>query len=157
MSLLQNAEQYIERLSAPGKLSQEVTNDLQVNNNVLINKDLQVNKDLHINKDLKVSNKAEIKTLEIKQDLLVNGDEVIKGELTINDVEPLSEDGVRMLTFDNEGETISVIANKDSEFVVLAGEPLKEKVATYGPFVMNTQEEIQQAMIDYQNGKMGSI
>lgn len=82
---------------------------------------------------------------------------LIKGELTINDVEPMSEDGVRMLTFDNEGEIISIIANKDSEFVVLAGEPLKEKVATYGPFVMNTQEEIQQAMIDYQNGKMGSI
>lgn len=82
---------------------------------------------------------------------------LIKGELTINGTEALNEDGVRMLTFANDGDGISVIANSEAEFIILSGEPLKERVATYGPFVMNTQEEIQQAMLDYQNGKMGHI
>lgn len=82
---------------------------------------------------------------------------LIKGELTINRTEALSEDGVRMLTFSNDGDGISVVSNSDAEFIVLSGEPLKEKVTTYGPFVMNTQEEIQQAMLDYQSGSMGRI
>ena len=95
-------------------------------------------------------------TIEIAQghDALIY---LIKGELTINGEEPLNEDGTRMLTFASEGSGISVVSNKESEFVILTGEPLQEKVATYGPFVMNTQEEIQQAMLDYQAGKMGTI
>jgi redox-sensitive bicupin YhaK (pirin superfamily) len=82
---------------------------------------------------------------------------LIKGELTINGEEPLREDGVRMLTFGSDGDGMSILANAESEFIILSGEPLKEKVATHGPFVMNTQEEIQQAMIDYQSGFMGRI
>ncbi|MGH8369982.1 MAG: pirin-like C-terminal cupin domain-containing protein, partial [Gammaproteobacteria bacterium] len=39
----------------------------------------------------------------------------------------------------------------------LAGVPLNEPVVRYGPFVMNTEEEIHQAMHDYQNGRMGQI
>lgn len=82
---------------------------------------------------------------------------LIKGSLTVNGVEALSEDGVRMLTFSNDGDGVAIVANSKAEFIILSGEPIKEKVATYGPFVMNTQEEIQQAMLDYQNGKMGII
>lgn len=82
---------------------------------------------------------------------------LIKGALTINGVQALNENEVRMLTFDSEGDTLSIVANSISEFIILSGEPLKEKVATYGPFVMNTQKEIEQALLDYQNGKMGSI
>jgi redox-sensitive bicupin YhaK (pirin superfamily) len=82
---------------------------------------------------------------------------LISGELTINDTEALNEDGTRMLTFTGAGDVISLVGNSESEFIILTGEPLKEKVATYGPFVMNTQEEIQQAMLDYQSGKMGII
>ncbi|RJG07946.1 pirin family protein [Noviherbaspirillum cavernae] len=54
----------------------------------------------------------------------------------------------------SEGDLIEVAAEADgARFLVLAGKPLREPVAQYGPFVMNTHEEIEQAIIDYQNGK----
>ncbi|RKP36105.1 Pirin-like protein [Dimargaris cristalligena] len=47
--------------------------------------------------------------------------------------------------------------SKESRFLVVAGEPIHEEVARYGPFVMNTEEEIMKAIRDFQSGKMGSI
>jgi redox-sensitive bicupin YhaK (pirin superfamily) len=54
----------------------------------------------------------------------------------------------------SEGELIEVTAEAGgARFLVLAGKALREPVAQYGPFVMNTPEEIEQAIIDYQSGK----
>lgn len=53
----------------------------------------------------------------------------------------------------SQGDRIEVAAEADgARFLLLAGRPLREPIAQYGPFVMNTPEEIEQAIIDYQSG-----
>ena len=52
----------------------------------------------------------------------------------------------------SEGDVISIKSKSDSEFLILAGPELNEPISRYGPFVMNTREEIEQAFIDYRNG-----
>lgn len=62
-----------------------------------------------------------------------------------------------MAVFDNDGDTIAVEAEEDSTFILLAGEPINEPLATGGPFVMNTQAEISSAIRDYQAGTFGEL
>jgi quercetin 2,3-dioxygenase len=59
--------------------------------------------------------------------------------------------------FKNEGEEITIKANEDSVLLVLSGEPLNEPIASYGPFVMNTEEEIVQSIKKFQSGKFGLL
>jgi redox-sensitive bicupin YhaK (pirin superfamily) len=58
---------------------------------------------------------------------------------------------------DNIRLSVAATAPAPADFLLLAGQPLNEPVARYGPFVMNTREEIDQAFRDYQSGRMGSI
>jgi redox-sensitive bicupin YhaK (pirin superfamily) len=66
-----------------------------------------------------------------------------------------------MVIFAKDGEEVSIGAPADAtsplDVLLLAGVPLKEPIAQYGPFVMNTSEEIHQAVEDYRSGKMGKI
>ena len=70
------------------------------------------------------------------------------------------DDG-QMVLFAQDGEEVAIAnpdnAQKTLDFLLIAGVPLKEPVVRYGPFVMNTEAEIVQALDDYQNGRMGQI
>lgn len=61
------------------------------------------------------------------------------------------------ILFGNDGEEITITAERDSVVLVLSGEPIDEPIASYGPFVMNTHEEIKQAYEDYYSGKFGHL
>ena len=52
----------------------------------------------------------------------------------------------------SEGNGLKIKSNEKSEFLILAGPELNEPISRYGPFVMNTREEVEQAFLDYQNG-----
>ncbi|QES92413.1 pirin family protein [Empedobacter brevis] len=80
---------------------------------------------------------------------------VIEGEVKVNEQEIVSTD--HLLLFTNEGEDFSVEAIENSVVLILSGEPLNEPIASYGPFVMNTQEQIREAFEDYNNGKFGTL
>jgi redox-sensitive bicupin YhaK (pirin superfamily) len=56
----------------------------------------------------------------------------------------------------SSGDRIAVTARSDARFLLLAGRPLREPIVQYGPFVMNTREEIEQALRDYQNGELAT-
>lgn len=56
-----------------------------------------------------------------------------------------------------EGEGVALAAPGGASLMILAGEPLREPIAHYGPFVMNTREELEQAYQDYASGRMGRL
>jgi hypothetical protein len=66
-------------------------------------------------------------------------------------------EGHHLIHFKNDGEAIRLTALEDTRMLLLSGEPLHENVVSYGPFVMNTQTQIMEAMRDYQIGKMGVL
>lgn len=59
--------------------------------------------------------------------------------------------------FNNDGDSFDVTAKGEGQLLIIGGLPLKESVAMGGPFVMNTQEEIQQAYQDFRAGEFGEI
>lgn len=63
----------------------------------------------------------------------------------------------QVVLFARDGDSVSIEAGTDMDVLLMGGVPIGEPVARYGPFVMNTQDEIYQAIEDYRTGKMGSI
>jgi redox-sensitive bicupin YhaK (pirin superfamily) len=82
---------------------------------------------------------------------------LLDGEVQINNSDVLSKGNIQMVVFNTDGDAIKFEATKESKLLILSGEPIKEKVTQYGPYVMNTQTEIMEAMRDYQQGKMGYL
>ena len=56
-----------------------------------------------------------------------------------------------------DGDVVGVEATAPVSLMLLAGEPIHEPIAHYGPFVMNTRAEIEQAVLDFQQGRMGQL
>jgi len=82
---------------------------------------------------------------------------VIKGNAFFGSEKTLAKKN-QAVFFDQKGENVVLSSHNDSaEVLLIAGMPINEPVKRYGPFVMNTDEELQQAITDYQNGKMGKI
>ena len=82
---------------------------------------------------------------------------LLDGEVLVNDEATLKKGSTQMITFNQDGSYIEIEAIKESTLLVLSGEPIKEKVASWGPYVMNTQTEIMEALRDFQQGKMGYL
>jgi redox-sensitive bicupin YhaK (pirin superfamily) len=62
-----------------------------------------------------------------------------------------------LVLFENDGAHLELSAEEDAHVIVLAGEPIDEPIVQHGPFVMNTIEEIKQAMVDVARGKFGAV
>jgi hypothetical protein len=77
----------------------------------------------------------------------------LQGSVTIEGVK-VAADTVALL---GEGDTLVVTAPEATSFMLLAGAPLGEPIAHYGPFVLSTAQELQQAIEDYQAGRMGHL
>jgi redox-sensitive bicupin YhaK (pirin superfamily) len=80
---------------------------------------------------------------------------VLKGTVRVNDDAIARE--AQLVLLDRQGGDIRLEANSEASVLILSGEPLDEPVVMHGPFVMNTADEIRQAMVDFQSGKFGSI
>ncbi|MFT5969880.1 MAG: redox-sensitive bicupin YhaK (pirin superfamily) [Flavobacteriales bacterium] len=94
---------------------------------------------------------------EISLDIPTNFNTVIyilNGELEVDGKTSKTKD---MVWFNNDDGPINVSIKTETRFIVLSGEPIDEEVTSYGPFVMNTQSEVMEALRDAQMGKMGVL
>ncbi len=63
----------------------------------------------------------------------------------------------QMVLLDPSGSSVVIEANNDAVVLLLSGEPIDEPVVGYGPFVMNSQAEIEQALADFNSGGFGQM
>ena len=84
---------------------------------------------------------------------------VYRGEVSIGNGDDRAViEAQRMGVLDNTGKSDGVIvrAEADARFLLIAGQPLNEPIAQYGPFVMNTQEQIYQTLADFRDGRFAT-
>ena len=80
---------------------------------------------------------------------------LLRGALRVNDAHDVRAGQV--VQFDRGGRDVRLEASTDATFLVLTGEPIDEPIAGYGPFVMNTRDEIMSAISDLQQGRFGHL
>ncbi len=81
---------------------------------------------------------------------------VLSGEIKVNGTVEARE--AELVVLDLKGDRVRIQAvGGDALILVMAGEPIREPIARYGPFVMNTRQELVQAVDDYRAGKMGHL
>ncbi|PXX99336.1 pirin family protein [Halomonas sp. LBP4] len=80
---------------------------------------------------------------------------VLEGTVQVNDDAVVRDEAV--VAFERRGDALRLEANNDARLLLLGGEPLDEPVVGHGPFVMNSAEEIHQALADFQQGKFGNL
>ena len=80
--------------------------------------------------------------------LVIEGSAVINGKTAAAD---------HFVLFKNDGELVTADATEDAVLLILSGEPINEPIAQYGPFLMNTREELEQAIDDVNAGKFGLL
>ncbi len=81
---------------------------------------------------------------------------LLKGNVGLDSSHELKGEA-KLALLSASGERVSLDAREESTLLVLSGKPIGEPVASYGPFVMNTQEELEQAVNDYNAGRMGHL
>jgi redox-sensitive bicupin YhaK (pirin superfamily) len=79
---------------------------------------------------------------------------VVEGSATVNDNDASTD---HFVLFKNDGESIQIKTAEDAVLLVLSGEPINEPIAQYGPFLMNTWQELEQAIDDVNAGKFGVL
>jgi redox-sensitive bicupin YhaK (pirin superfamily) len=79
---------------------------------------------------------------------------VMDGDVAVNGAKAAARD---LVVLENEGEILGVTAQTEAHLLLLNGEPIDEPVVFYGPFVMNTPQEIHQAIEDFNGGKFGFL
>ncbi len=80
---------------------------------------------------------------------------LLKGKVQVNDEQEIN--AKELIHFDNDDSKIKFTAQENGYGILLSGTPIGEEVESYGPFVMNTQTEIMEALKDAQIGKMGVL
>ncbi|MCK9188763.1 pirin family protein [Acidithiobacillus sp.] len=80
---------------------------------------------------------------------------LLLGNVQVNGESVLRES--QMLVLEGVGQDFSIEANSDAVLLLLSGEPIDEPIVGYGPFVMNSETEIQQAIADFNSGQFGQM
>ena len=80
---------------------------------------------------------------------------ILEGDVFINNQQTAQSH--QLVIFENTEGKITVNAKKDSKLLLMAGAPINEPMVSYGPFVMNTETDITEAINDYRKGKMGFL